>query len=134
MLRGWMKLHRPNVLTVPVLALAMAAGVCLSKSVAEATPMTAYSFSQAVDGYALRIETLPFPAVLSLRASGQVSVQSALGNFEGRWTGIGETLCFFFEQGPRPGSHCVTVFQRADGSFETSDGEHLSPVARVLRF
>ncbi|MEL6912999.1 MAG: hypothetical protein AAFP13_00720 [Pseudomonadota bacterium] len=132
MIRGFSKMKFHSQYRAPMLALLLLIGLGLPKL--HASPMDADDFARSVEGQALAISPVPFPATAVIHASGRVEVQSALGTFHGRWVGLREQFCLYFDEGPINGETCVAVVPRADGSFAASDGKTLRPVASAYRF
>ncbi|MEO1705415.1 MAG: hypothetical protein AAFR53_06065 [Pseudomonadota bacterium] len=132
MIRGLSQLNCPPKLRVPLLAALLAVALGISKTTA--SPMEAEAFADEVSGTALEVMTAPFPATATLTRDGAVELQSAIGTFHGAWVGQGTSFCLIFESGPVAGQNCVKIEERADGTFATSEGTELRPVASAYRF
>lgn len=132
MLRGWSSLNVSGPITAPILGALLITGVCLNSS--DATELDAAEFASDVRGQALAVTTAPFPVIAHVFDNGVIEVQSAIGTWQGAWATAGETMCLFFDAGPKVGENCVTIQRTADGSYQTSDGTELRPVASALRF
>lgn len=132
MLRGWSELNVPSVLGAPLLGALLITGFGLSES--HAGNVEAKEFAADMRGVALAVRNAEFPTVAHIFEDGTIEIQGPLGAFQGAWAGEGETMCVFFDYGPKTGRTCTTIHRSSDGGFMLSDGSKLEPVASALRF
>ena len=132
MIRGIVYLNLTNRFRVPLLASLIVLGCGLADISAE--PLDVETFAADLSGKTLAITSSRFPARAQLNPDGTVDIESALGSFQGEWSGQGREVCFFFENGPRMGESCVS-FQRArDGRLHASNRTILQPIGPERAF
>ncbi|MGR3502858.1 hypothetical protein [Pseudaestuariivita sp.] len=101
-------------------ALAVAAAIKTS-----AEPPRVLSQDEIIGAFAYSVfdlEEQAFDATVKVDSHGGLRVQSQIGAFDGRWQVIDDTLCIFFEEGPRTGATCSAVTQIGPRAYATDTG------------
>jgi len=125
MLRGWVH-ARKQAAPMPVLAALLISGGMLWAHHVKASTLDVASFERELVNQVFMVEGKTFEPVVVTEADGSMRVETNLGTFEGQWNMVDQTICIYFDDGPKAGETCGKIRRIAEGRYETSFGDRLT--------